>query len=266
MLEGLKSAFSSFADAAGEKKPEVLLGLTGLGIIATIVVTAIEVPKIKEAVDEMVQDLRDTAPEDKEVKKEVVVTGAKKIVPRALAIVTVAAMTFGSAVGMHNELSDRLASMTTLYIMADKSLSEWKDASKEVLDKKDYEKVEEQVRDNQFKAAVTEQGLRKDILPGQHVFIDKATNQIFYDDLNRIIRIVEHLNNDFDTGREEFKTWNELLRELGEKELDSYNGTCLGFNSRSGGIKLDYGSYVDDDTKIVYGYIDYPVEARYRYG
>lgn len=266
----LKQGARMFAQTVDKNAPTILTGIAVFGAIAIAITSYRQVPKAREIIARKKQDLADVAPDDKDAKHAVIGELVKEVVPVMAPVAVSTGVTIACVIASNKIHLGREAAITTAYLAANQSLREWKQATKDSLEKKEYEKIEEKVRDDKVKEIINANGgmenIQKQMLPGQHLFIDKATNQIFYDDLNRIIRVVDGLNNDFDTGREEFKTWNELLMDLGEKRVDGVNGDTLGFNSTTGGIKLDYGSYIEDDTNVVYAWIDYPVEPRYSYG
>lgn len=261
----LKNAMSAFASSVDANAPTILAFAAVAGVVVTTVITAKKAPKIHEIMERKKLEYSEIAEGDSETKRVVVKEAAKEIIPEAAPIVIFGGLTIGCILMSNKIHLAREAALTTAYIAADQSLKEWKKAASETLDKKDLEKVEEKVRENNFTEAVGQQGVKKTLLPGEHVFLDRASNQIFYGDLNRILRIVDQINHTTSVDGTEFVTWNELLRELGEKTIPSTTGSYLGFNSVDGGIDIDYGSYVDDDTNIIFGYIDYHVKPRFAY-
>lgn len=259
----LKAALSVMAGKAEENAPAILTACAVAGIIATTVYTFKKSPKIQEIIAEKKRDLEDTAPNDKETKQVVVKEAVKELAPQVAPIIIFTGLSIACVIGAHKLHLGKEAALTTAFLTADRSLKEWKEAAKEKLEKKDYEKVEEAVLEKRINEAMESSEPPIKTGYGNYLCIDGPTGRMFYSNIDRINKIVGDVNSQLKDGYDDFITWNSFRRDLGLPSVSI--GNELGFNVHDQ-VDVKYSTIFDDEANAPVLYLEYTPKPRFKWG
>ena len=163
------------------------------GVVGTAIVTFKQAPKAQKVLNELKEDLKEE--EDKEARRGIIFSGAKRIAWYTLPIVITAGFSIASIIGMNHIHSQRYAAVSAAYAIADRSLKEWKEKTEEVIGAKKTEdikmaiadekakKIHETDEDLKLKKQIEENQLMYDPLD---IVIDSVTGTTFYSSSSRI--------------------------------------------------------------------------------
>ena len=259
----LKQIAGALVSGLDKHAPTILALAAVGGVVATTIVTAKKAHKIKEIVERKKQEMEEVAPEDKETKMVVIKETIKEAAPEVAPIVILGGLTIAAILASNQMHLGREASLTAAYIAADKALVEWKQAAKDTLDKKDYDKVQEKVVEKRVDEALDSPTPPIKTGYGNYLCVDGPTGQAFYSNIDRINKIVGDYNSQLSGGYDDFIPWNNFRRDLGLPT--SSIGYTNGFNIKSG-IQVEFSTHFDEDANAPVLYLEYQIEPRYKYG
>lgn len=127
------------------KAPALLTGLALAGLCVTVYKAYKAGPKIDKVLQEKREDLKDTDPEDKAAKRQVIKEAVKEIVPIAAPVVVMGAVTAGCILGSNKISSMRLAVMSAGYEVARGSLDDVNKKMQEILGEKKTREVRDAI-------------------------------------------------------------------------------------------------------------------------
>ena len=265
----VKQSLGGFSRQIDKNLPTILTvsGVIGLGI--TVAITWTQAPKAKEIIKAKKQQYADTAPDDNEAKRQVIFETVKEAAPVVAPIIISAGATAACIIGSDKLHLKREAALTGLYVAASETLRDFKESAKENLDKKDYEKVEEGANSKRVDRAIAANPdiLTKTMMPGQFLFLDGPTNELFVSNKDRVEKIIDDYNDKLDRFRydntAEYVRWNDLRRDLGLK--DSTLGYTRGWNVGSR-INATFDSRIIDELGGSVIVLDYNLQEFPEYG
>lgn len=231
--------FKDVKMAVSKHSPEILTGLGIAGMITTTVLAVKATPKALELIEDRKEEL-DIYPTEKLPPVETVKAAWKCYVPAAVTGVTSVACLIGAS----SVNAKRNAALATAYNLAATSLSEFKEATREVVG----EKKEQLIRNKVAEERVNKEPVNQSAIivsgNGNTRCFDTITKRRFVSDIETIKKIVNDLNRRMING-EDYISLNEFYYELG---LDGSSvGDELGWNVTSGLIELDFSAQLDTD-------------------
>lgn len=242
--------FKNVKMAVSEHSPEILTGLGIAGMITTTVLAVKATPKALELIEDRKDEL-DIYPTEKLPPVETVKATWKCYIPAAVTGVTSVACLIGAS----SVNAKRNAALATAYNLAATSLTEFKEATREVVG----EKKEQLIRNKVAEERVNKEPVNQSAIivsgNGNTRCFDSITKQRFTSDIEKIRKAVNDLNRRMVNG-EDYISLNEFYAEIGVDQVSI--GDELGWNVASGLIELDFSAQLDTDgTPCIY--IDYTV-------
>lgn len=258
---------------ADEHQREIMLGSAIAGTILTAVASwkaGIKADKIlaeqKEKMEALGADYaaEDTSMTEEEFqnrKKEITIDTVKQMAPVVIPVALSASGTIISVIGGYKVASKQIATLSALYSMAEKSLTDYETKAKEFLgDKKAgelHDKVKEQrIVDNPPTEADTIINTGK----GTTMFLDEWSGRYFYSSPEEVRKSFNIINKRMMD--EYYISLNELYDELGLPDIKL--GDDIGFNVDDGLIDIEHlftAALHNGDTPIIS--LDYEVSAKY---
>lgn len=248
--------FKDVKMAVSKHSPEILTGLGIAGMITTTVLAVKATPKALELIEDKKDEL-DLYPTDNLTPMETVKATWKCYIPAAITGVTSVACLIGaSSVNVK-----RNAALATAYNLAATSLSEFKEATREVVGEKKEQLIRNKVAEDRINKEPVNQSAIVVSGNGTTRCFDAITKRRFISDIDTIKRIVNDLNARMIDG-EDYISLNDFYYELG---LDGVSiGDELGWSTRDGRqglIKVDFSAQLDTDG-VPCIYIEYLVEPK----
>lgn len=242
--------FKNVKMAVSEHSPEILTGLGIAGMITTTVLAVKATPKALELIEDKKDEL-DLYPTDNLTPIETVKATWKCYIPAAITGATSVACLIGAS----SVNAKRNAALATAYNLAATSLTEFKEATREVVG----EKKEQLIRNKVAEERVNKEPVNQSAIivsgNGNTRCFDSITKQRFTSDIEKIRKAVNDLNRRMVNG-EDYISLNEFYAEIGVDQVSI--GDELGWNVASGLIELDFSAQLDTDgTPCIY--IDYMV-------
>lgn len=231
--------FKDVKMAVSKHSPEILTGLGIAGMITTTVLAVKATPKALELIEDRKEEL-DIYPTEKLPPVETVKATWKCYVPAAVTGATSVACLIGAS----SVNAKRNAALATAYNLAATSLSEFKEATREVVGEKKEQLIRNKVAEERINKEPVNQSAIIVSGNGNTRCFDTITKRRFVSDIETIKRIVNELNRRMVNG-EDYISLNEFYYELG---LDGSSvGDELGWNVTSGLIELDFSAQLDTD-------------------
>lgn len=246
----MAALFKNVKMAVSEHSPEILTGLGIAGMITTTVLAVKATPKALELIEDRKDEL-DIYPTEDLPPVEVVKATWKCYIPAAITGVTsVACLISASSVN-----AKRNAALATAYNLAATSLTEFKEATREVVGEKKEQLIRNKVAEEHINKEPANQSAIIVSGNGNTRCFDSITKQRFTSDIEKIRKAVNDLNRRMVNG-EDYISLNEFYAEIGVDQVSI--GDELGWNVASGLIELDFSAQLDTDgTPCIY--IDYTV-------
>lgn len=246
----MAALFKNVKMAVSEHSPEILTGLGIAGMITTTVLAVKATPKALELIEDRKDEL-DIYPTEKLPPVETVKATWKCYIPAAVTGVT----SIACLIGASSVNAKRNAALATAYNLAATSLTEFKEATREVVG----EKKEQLIRNKVAEERVNNEPVNQSAIivsgNGNTRCFDSITKQRFTSDIEKIKKAVNDLNRRMVNG-EDYISLNEFYAEIGVDQVSI--GDELGWNVASGLIELDFSAQLDTDgTPCIY--IDYTV-------
>lgn len=258
---------------ADEHQREIMLGSAIAGTVLTAVASwraGIKADKIlaeqKEKMDALeadyaAEETNMTEDEYKTRKKELTIDTVKRMAPVVAPVALSVSGTIISVIGGYKVASKQIATLSALYSMAEKSLTDYQDKAKEFLgDKKAgelHDKVKEQrIVDNPPTTPDTVINTGK----GTTMFLDDWSGRYFYSSPEEVRKSFNIINKRMMD--EYYISLNELYDELGLPDIKL--GDDIGFNVDDGLIDIEHlftAALHNGDTPIIS--LDYEVSAKY---
>lgn len=231
--------FKDVKMAVSKHSPEILTGLGIAGMITTTVLAVKATPKALELIEDKKEEL-DLYPTDNLTPIETVKATWKCYIPAAVTGVTSVACLIGaSSVNVK-----RNAALATAYNLAATSLSEFKEATREVVGEKKEQLIRNKVAEERVNKEPANQSAIIVSGKGNTRCFDTITKQRFTSDIEAIKKIVNELNRKMVNG-EDYISLNEFYYELGLDEVSI--GDELGWNVTRGLIEVDFSAQLDTD-------------------
>ena len=231
--------FKDVKMAVSKHSPEILTGLGIAGMITTTVLAVKATPKALELIEDRKEEL-DIYPTEKLPPVETVKATWKCYAPAAVTGATSVACLIGAS----SVNAKRNAALATAYNLAATSLSEFKEATREVVGEKKEQLIRNKVAEERINKEPVNQSAIIVSGNGNTRCFDTITKRRFVSDIETIKRIVNELNRRMVNG-EDYISLNEFYYELG---LDGSSvGDELGWNVTSGLIELDFSAQLDTD-------------------
>lgn len=246
----MAALFKNVKMAVSEHSPEILTGLGIAGMITTTVLAVKATPKALELIEDRKEEL-DIYPTEELSPVETVKATWKCYIPAAVTGVTSVACLIGAS----SVNAKRNAALATAYNLAATSLTEFKEATREVVG----EKKEQLIRNKVAEERVNKEPVNQSAIivsgNGNTRCFDSITKQRFTSDIEKIRKAVNDLNRRMVNG-EDYISLNEFYAEIGVDQVSI--GDELGWNVTTGLIELDFSAQLDaDGTPCIY--IDYTV-------
>lgn len=246
----MAALFKNVKVAVSEHSPEILTGLGIAGMITTTVLAVKATPKALELIEDRKDEL-DIYPTEKLPPVETVKATWKCYIPAAVTGVT----SIACLIGASSVNAKRNAALATAYNLAATSLTEFKEATREVVG----EKKEQLIRNKVAEERVNKEPVNQSAIivsgNGNSRCFDSITKQRFTSDIEKIRKAVNDLNRRMVNG-EDYISLNEFYAEIGVDQVSI--GDELGWNVASGLIELDFSAQLDGDG-VPCIYIDYTV-------
>lgn len=253
----MAALFKNVKTAVSEHSPEILTGLGIAGMITTTVLAVKATPKALDLMAEAETDKFNNGDREELTKVEAVKAAWKCYIPAAITGVTSVACLIGAT----SVNAKRNAALMTAYNLSATALSEFQEATREIVG----EKKEQLIRNK-----VAEEHINKEPVNPSAIIVsgngttrcfDSITKRRFISDIDTIKRIVNDLNARMIDG-EDYISLNDFYYELG---LDGVSiGDELGWSTREGRqglIKVDFTAQLDSDG-VPCVYINYAVEPK----
>lgn len=235
----MAALFKDVKMALSKHSPEILTGLGIAGMITTTVLAVKATPKALELIEDKKDEL-DLYPTDNLTPMETVKATWKCYIPAAVTGVTSVACLIGaSSVNVK-----RNAALATAYNLAATSLSEFKEATREVVGEKKEQLIRNKVAEERVNKEPVNQAAIIVSGNGNTRCFDTITKRRFVSDIESIKRIVNELNRKMVNG-EDYISLNEFYYELGLDEVSI--GEELGWNVTRGLIEVDFSAQLDTD-------------------
>lgn len=242
--------FKNVKMAVSEHSPEILTGLGIAGMITTTVLAVKATPKALELIEDKKDEL-DLYPTDNLTPIETVKATWKCYIPAAVTGVTSVACLIGAS----SVNAKRNAALATAYNLAATSLTEFKEATREVVGEKKEQLIRNKVAEERINKEPVNQSTIIVSGNGNTRCFDSITKQRFTSDIEKIRKAVNDLNRRMVNG-EDYISLNEFYAEIGVDQVSI--GDELGWNVASGLIELDFSAQLDGDG-VPCIYIDYTV-------
>lgn len=249
----MTALFKDVKMAVSKHSPEILTGLGIAGMITTTVLAVKATPKALELIEDRKDEL-DIYPTEKLTPVETVKATWKCYIPAAVTCATSVACLIGAS----SVNAKRNAALATAYNLAATSVSEFKEATREVVGEKKEQLIRNKVAEERINKEPVNQSAIIVSGNGNTRCFDTITKRRFVSDIETIKRIVNELNRRMVNG-DDYISLNEFYYELG---LDGSSvGDELGWNVTTGLIELDFSAQLDTDgTPCVV--IDYSVAPK----
>lgn len=232
--------FKDVKMAVSKHSPEILTGLGIAGMITTTVLAVKATPKALDLIAQAEDEKSDNGNGEALTTVEVVKVAWKPYIPAAVTCVTSAACLIGaSSVNVK-----RNAALATAYNLAATSLSEFKEATREVVGEKKEQLIRNKVAEERVNKEPPNQSAIIVSGKGNTRCFDTITKQRFTSDIEAIKKIVNELNRKMVNG-EDYISLNEFYYELGLDEVSI--GDELGWNVTRGLIEVDFSAQLDTD-------------------
>jgi hypothetical protein len=245
------------SDAISEKSPSILTGV-GIGLfVTTAVLSAMGTPRAHERMQAKRVELADKDPQRPEIERaQVIFAGAPAYVP---AVITGGLAIF-CLVYANKVHIDREAALIGAYTVADKSLSQYKEAIKEKLGDKKSEEIRDEVAKMQLRDNPVE---HKEIFvlgDDQHLCLDSQSGRYFRASVQQIREAEYQVNKEMVTGMERVVFLDTFYEAL-KLPTDARIGEVMGWDIEHGDrleIHLREGEASDGTPCWV---LDYDVRA-----
>lgn len=232
--------FKDVKMAVSKHSPEILTGLGIAGMITTTVLAVKATPKALDLIAQAEDEKFDNGNGEALTTVEVIKVAWKPYIPAAVTCVTSAACLIGaSSVNVK-----RNAALATAYNLAATSLSEFKEATREVVGEKKEQLIRNKVAEERVNKEPANQSAIIVSGKGNTRCFDTITKQRFTSDIEAIKKIVNELNRKMVNG-EDYISLNEFYYELGLDEVSI--GDELGWNVTRGLINVDFSAQLDTD-------------------
>lgn len=237
----MAALFKNVKMAVAEHSPEILTGLGIAGMVTTTILAVKATPKALDLIsDAEYEKYDDEGNREALTKVEVIKAAWKPYIPAAVTGVTSVACLIGAS----SVNAKRNAALATAYNLAATSLSEFKEATREVVG----EKKEQIIRNKVAEERVNKEPANPSTIimtnNGETRCFDTITKRRFKSDIETIKKIVNELNRRMVNG-EDYISLNDFYYELG---LDGVSiGDDLGWNVVRGLIELDFSAQLDTD-------------------
>ena len=222
---------------------------TGIGVgavVATVITSFTEAPKICKILDQAKEDLEITDPDDKETIRQIMGETIIGVAPKALAIIFPAALACFSIIKVDHTHAANYAAAVSLLNTTQQQLKDWRDVTHEKLGDKKYEELTSDVATRQLQRA-PEEALDNRNYPGGNYYIyDPQThakwriNDAWEETKDAELELISRL---CQYGRD-FCTRAELYKLLGGPELEENEdvGWNAGYEEQKPDIRVSIGS------------------------
>lgn len=246
----MAALFKNVKMAVSEHSPEILTGLGIAGMITTTVLAVKATPKALELIEDRKDEL-DIYPTEKLPPVETVKATWKCYIPAAVTGVTSVACLIGAS----SVNAKRNAALATAYNLAATSLTEFKEATREVVGEKKEQLIRNKVAEERINKEPVNQSAIIVSGNGNTRCFDSITKQRFTSDIEKIRKAVNDLNRRMVNG-EDYISLNEFYAEIGVDQVSI--GDELGWSVAKGLIELDFSAQLDNDG-VPCIYVDYVV-------
>lgn len=253
----MAALFKNVKTALVEHSPEILTGLGIAGMITTTILAVKATPKAMDLIAEAENEKYDKGQREELTKLEIVKAAWKPYIPAAITCVTSTACLIGA--GSVN--AKRNAALMTAYNLSATALSEFKEATHEIVGEKKEQLIQNKVAEERInKEPVNPSAI---IVSGSGTTrcFDTITKRRFVSDIESIKRSVNELNRRMVNG-EDYISLNEFYTEIGLDEVSI--GDDLGWNVERGLIEVQFSAQLDTDG-VPCVVIDYSVAPKRGY-
>lgn len=148
------------------------------GVVGTALVTLDQAPKAKEIVEEI--------KEDKKVKRSIK-EHVKRLIFTILPIVITAGFTIASILCLNHVHTQRYAAMSAAYALADRSLKEWQQHTKQVVGEEKTKEIKESIAESNSLTNVSDQKKEAELTGDPlYLIMDRVMGSSFYSSPIRI--------------------------------------------------------------------------------
>lgn len=267
---------SQFVDGAlkfyDDHQREIMLS----GAIAGTVITAVlswkagikadkVISKQKEKMNALEKDFADeeigmTEEEYKGHRKELVMETCKEMAPIVIPPALAATGTIVSVISGYKVASKRIAILSSLYSVAEKSLTDYQDKTKEIVGPKKAQEIKDEIAADKVAANPPKTGAVIKTGKGETPVYDPKSGRYFYSSPEAVKAAVNRINHRM--MEEYYVSLNEFYDELGLSDVEL--GEDEGFNIDDGLIDVDHiFSVTKTDEDIPVLVLDYEVSLKY---
>lgn len=251
----MAALFKNVKMAVAEHSPEILTGLGIAGMVTTTILAVKATPKALDLIsDAEYEKYDDEGNREALTKVEVIKAAWKPYIPAAVTGVTSVACLIGAS----SVNAKRNAALATAYNLAATSLSEFKEATREVVGEKKEQIIRNKVAEERINKEPVSQSAIIVSGNGNTRCFDSITKQRFTSDIEKIKKTVNELNRRMVNG-EDYISLNEFYAEIGVDQVSI--GDDLGWNVVNGLIDLDFSAQLDNNG-VPCIYIDYVVAPK----
>lgn len=250
----MNNPFKSIKPFLVKHEPEILM-YTGIsGLIFATVWTVKSTVKAVRLYDAKRLELK----KDKLGFKDTIKTVWKCYIPPVVgAVVSVPCIIAGSKV-----YSKRNAAIAAAYTIAETSLQEYKEKTKEIVGEKKEKEIHEAISNDKLNKVGPSENI---LLPreGEYMFLESITGRYFKSSYNKILQACNELNAEALGGSDEI-TLSDWLTALGLQRTsvsDSLGWTTA--NGKNGLLSISIDGGITPDDKVPCGVIYYVNEPRY---
>lgn len=215
------------------KSPEIL---TGLGITGMLTTTVLAVKSTPDAMRRIEQKKKEEAVDKLSVKEVIQVTWPCYIIPVTTCVASMTCLIFASV-----KNGQRNAALATAYGIAESTLREYREKTKEIVGEKKEKQIQDSVRQEKARLNPPPEGPLEDILEGRGPTLcyDATVGRWFFCDKETLLKAEKRLNHRMCGGLEPYMSLNDFYDEINISEVDI--GDSLGWSSKDT-IDLEFSS------------------------
>lgn len=249
-MSKLKDFAKYICEGTIKHSPEILSGMSIVGMGTAIVFSVKATPKAVKLIDERKKELNT----DNIDTKEIVKTTWKCYIPTTAMFIASA----GCLIASHKISARRCTAFATAYKISEAALTEYQNKVIETIG----EKKEKEIHTKIAKDHIDNNPVKNNEIiitgSGDVRCYEIVSGRYFNSDIEKIRKVVNDLNKRLLI--ENYISLNEFYYELGLRPTDV--GNDLGWNVEDGLIEINFSSHLDDDNKPCL-VLDYHVSPRY---
>lgn len=259
----LTEFFTNVKEFEHRNRPTILtvLGVAGLWTTAWMAYRA--GPQAERILKEKQKDLNDICPGDKKAKQTVIFESVKELTPVILPPLVMGGLSTACIIGSHKASSNRIATLSAAYTVADATLHEFKGKMTELMGERKVQQVQEAVSHDRVERDPPPADGSQVIITGNGDVLcyDEYSGRYFYSNAEKIGEAIIKLS--YDIQSESWISLNDFYYEIGLPSIRL--GDELGWSINDtdrGRLPITYVATMSEDRRPCLA-VHFEVSVRY---